>query len=80
MPNILLKAGLAAFDDKFYDSQTSKVLKTSKAELIFDEPRLLQLDGEVIGKYKTLSVELLAGAVNLITTGRNEYIKNKASR
>ena len=75
----LLKAGLAAFDDKFYDSQTSKVLKTSKAELIFDEPRLLQLDGEVIGKYKTLSVELLAGAVNLITTGRNEYIKNNVS-
>lgn len=72
----LLKAGLAAFDDKFYDSQTSQVLTTSKAELIFDTPRLLQLDGEVIGKFKNISIELLAGAVNLITTGRNKYVKH----
>ena len=71
----LLKAGLAAFDDKFYDNQTSQVLSTSKAELIFEEPRLLQLDGEVIGKFKNITVELLAGAINLITTGRNKYIK-----
>ncbi len=76
----LLKAGLAAFDDKFYDSQTSRVLTTSKAELIFEEPRLLQLDGEVTGKYKNITVELLAGAVNLITTGRNNYIKNNISK
>lgn len=70
----LLKAGLSSFDDKYYDNQSSRVLMTSKAELIYDEPRLLQLDGEVIGKFKTLKVELLPGAVNLITTGRNEYI------
>ncbi|MGB5664842.1 MAG: hypothetical protein WBM60_16460, partial [Eudoraea sp.] len=75
----LLKAGLSSFDDKYYDNQSSRVLMTSKAELIYDEPRLLQLDGEVIGKFKTLKVELLEGAVNLITTGRNEYIK-KASQ
>jgi len=53
---------------------------TSKAELIYDEPRLLQLDGEVIGKFKTLNVELLAGAVNLITTGRNKYIKGNIAK
>ena len=72
----LLKAGLSAFDDKFYDNQTGQVLSTSMAEFIFDTPRLLQLDGEVIGKFKNISIELLAGAVNLITTGRNKYIKN----
>lgn len=71
----LLKAGLAAFDDKFFDSQTSQVLITSKAELVFDTPRLLQLDGEVIGKFKNITIELLAGAVNLITTGKNKYVK-----
>ena len=72
----LLKAGLSSFDDKYFDNTSSRVLMTSKAELIFDQPRLLQLDGEVIDKFESISVELLPGAVNLITTGRNEYIKN----
>ena len=35
----LLKAGLSSFDDKYYDNQSSRVLMTSKAELIYDEPR-----------------------------------------
>ena len=76
----LLKAGLSSFDEKYFDHQSSRVLMTSKAELIYDEPRLLQLDGEVIGKFKTLNVELLAGAVNLITTGRNKYIKGNIAK
>jgi diacylglycerol kinase family enzyme len=72
----LLKAGLSSFDDKYFDNTSSRVLMTSKAELIFDQPRLLQLDGEVIDKFESIRVELLPGAVNLITTGRNEYIQN----
>ena len=56
-----------------------RCFSTSKAEFIFEEPRLLQLDGEVIGKFKNITVELLAGAVKLITTGRNKYIKNNVS-
>jgi len=71
----LLKAGLSSFDEKYFDNQSSRVLMASKAEITFDKARLLQLDGEVIGKFKTLNVELLAGAVNLITSGRNEYVK-----
>lgn len=63
----LIAAGLAAFDDKFYDSQTSKVIQTDKAEIIFDKPRMLQLDGEVIQLYEKLDIELLKGAVKLIT-------------
>ena len=43
----LLKAGLSSFDEKYFDNQSSRVLMTSKAELVYDEPRLLQLDGEV---------------------------------
>lgn len=72
----LLAAGLAALHEKFHDSQTSTVIQTDKAAIIFDEPRLLQLDGEVIQKYDRLDIELLKGAVKFITTTENQYYKN----
>ncbi|MEJ2596359.1 MAG: diacylglycerol kinase family protein, partial [bacterium] len=49
--NSLIKAGLSAFDESFYDNQSSQVISTEYADIEFDEPRLLQLDGEVIGKF-----------------------------
>lgn len=70
----LIKAGLSTFDDKFYDSQKGKVIVTEKAELIFEEPRLLQLDGEVIQEYKNIGIKILPGAVNLITNRGNKNI------
>lgn len=44
------------------------------AEIEFDEPRLLQLDGEVIGKFEKIKVEMLKGAVKFITHTENTYI------
>jgi len=72
----LIAAGLAALDEKFHHAQTSTVIQTDKAEIIFDKPRLLQLDGEVIQKYEKLQVELLKSAVKFITTKDNSYYKN----
>ncbi len=74
-PISLIAAGLAAFNDKFLDSQKSKVIQTTKAEIVFDQPRLLQLDGEVIENYERLTIELLIGAVNLITHKDNLNLK-----
>ena len=50
----LIKSGMTKFDEKFYDYQNTIVLSTDKAEITFDKPRLLQLDGEVIGKFPKL--------------------------
>ncbi len=72
--NSLIKAGLSAFDESFYDNQSSKVISTENAEIEFEEPRMLQLDGEVIGKFEKLKVEMMKGAVRLITHGGNEYL------
>lgn len=69
--NSLIKAGLSKFDESFFDSQSGMVLETEYAEIEFDKPRLLQLDGEIIGKFKELKIEILKGAVNLITTNKN---------
>lgn len=70
----LLRAGLAAFNEKYLDVQKSKVLNATSARIEFDEPRMLQLDGEVIAPMKTLEVKLIKGAVPLITTAKNKHI------
>jgi diacylglycerol kinase family enzyme len=70
----LIRAGLASLNDKFLDSQVSKVMTTTKARIEFDQPRLLQLDGEVIEAFQTIDIELLKGAVSLLTTKRNPYV------
>ncbi len=72
--NSLLKAGLSKFDESFFDSQNGIVLSTQKAEISFNQARLLQLDGEVIGKFDKLNIEILKGAVRFITNNENLYL------
>ena len=70
----LIKAGLSKFDEKFHDSQNGIVISTDEAEINFDQSRLLQLDGEVIGKFSKLNIKILKGAVKLITNHNNKYL------
>lgn len=72
--NLLLKAGLSKFDDRFHDSQNGKLISTDQAILRFDKKRLLQLDGETIGEFDELKVEIMKGAVKLITHNDNAYV------
>ncbi len=71
----LIMAGLAKFNEKFYDNLNATVISTDKAKVVFNEPRLLQLDGEVTGHFKTLDIDIIKGAITFITHGGNEYIK-----
>lgn len=64
--NSLLKIGLSKFNERFFDNQLSTILSTKKSEISFDKPRLLQLDGEIIGKFKKLNVRIHPSAVNVI--------------
>jgi diacylglycerol kinase (ATP) len=72
--NTLLKAGLSKFNDSFHDSQNGVMISTDKASIHFDQARLLQLDGEIIGKFQQLKVEVMPGAVKLITNKENLYL------
>ncbi|QDO92597.1 diacylglycerol kinase [Formosa sediminum] len=72
--NLLIKAGLSSINEAFIDNENNTVISTSHAKITFNEPRLLQLDGEVIGTFKTLDVSLLKGAVKFITTQQNVYV------
>ncbi len=73
----LLKAGLARFDESYLDYNSGKVITTERAVMHFEEPRLLQLDGEVIGKFKEVTVEIMKAAVRFITHGGNAYLKRQ---
>ena len=72
--NSLMRAGLSKFDDSFHDSQNGVIISTDKAKIHFDKARLLQLDGEVIGKFEQLNIEIMKGAVKLITHNGNLYL------
>lgn len=69
-----ISAGLASFDESFFDDQNNQLIVTPKATLNFDRPRLLQLDGEVIGEFETIDVEIVPNAVPFITTKGNPYV------
>lgn len=70
----LINAGLSKFNDVFYMKENITAISTEKAILKFDHPRLLQLDGEVIGKFDRLKVEIIKGAIRLITSKDNQYV------
>lgn len=70
----LIQMGLTAFNEKFYTDQQSEILVTTEADIEFTEPKLLQLDGEVIGNYQNINIKILKGAVQLITTLANKNI------
>ena len=72
--NSLIKSGLSKFDERFLDSQNGMLISTNEAEILFDQPRLLQLDGEVIGEFERLKVNMIKGAVKLITHHGNTYL------
>jgi len=74
--NSLIKAGLSKFDEKFHDSQSSIVIEVETAQIEFDQPRLLQLDGELIGEFKELDLKIIKGAVQLITNNDNLCLTN----
>lgn len=73
--NSLIKAGLSKFDESFYDSQNGFSISTTEAKINFEEPRLLQLDGEVIGKFSELNIKIKPGAVKFITHNNNLFLK-----
>lgn len=74
----LIMAGMASLNDKYLDSQKSKVITTTKARIEFDKPRLLQLDGEVIEPLQVIDIEILPGVVRLLTTRKNKHLNEKS--
>jgi len=70
----MIRAGLSKFNERFHDSAASTILDTRQATVHLAHPQTLQLDGEVIGKFKQLKIEVVPGAFKLISHRNNPYI------
>lgn len=66
----LIDAGLTKFNESFYKEAHTRILSGTHARLYFDEERLLQLDGEIIGSFAELEIELLKGAVRIVSSNK----------
>lgn len=75
-PENLLATSLAKFSDTFLKNQDNDVLSADEFSINFKHPRLLQLDGEVIGEYSELSLKIIRGAISLLTHRGNQYLEN----
>lgn len=73
-PSSIIKAGLSKFNEKFHDANNTVCFPAEKATLRFNKPRLLQLDGEIIGEFPEIKVKILAGAIKLITNQDNQHL------
>jgi len=72
--NVVAKAGLSIFNENFINEENIHVISTDKATISFEEKKMLQLDGEVIGEFDTLQVEIIKSAIKLITHNDNSYL------
>lgn len=70
----LLLASLSAFDEKYSDELNSEYYQCTSATLTLNEPQTLQLDGEVIGEFTQVSMEIVPAAIKLLTTKKNPFI------
>ncbi len=60
-------AGLSRYNDDFAkDSSASSVISCKNAVITFDKPFTTQADGEILGKYDALKIEIIPQAVRII--------------
>lgn len=55
--------------DDYYD-----IYQLDQAKIKFDEAKLLQLDGELIGRFSDIDVDLISSAAKFITTKNNRFL------
>jgi diacylglycerol kinase family enzyme len=61
----VLKAALSKFDED-YQLENLETIQAKTATVKFKEPRLLQIDGEVVGKFIELKIKVLKKAISFI--------------
>jgi diacylglycerol kinase family enzyme len=73
----IINLGLTAIDPEAIKALEgyAEVYQVTSAKITFDEPKLLQLDGEVIGDSQVINAEIVKGGVQYITTKDNFFME-----
>jgi diacylglycerol kinase (ATP) len=72
----LLRAGLSIFSDDYIDIHNAQVIECSEASIFLSEKKILQLDGEIIGKVDEIHAKVLKGAVRYISQSKTHHPEN----
>ena len=72
----IINLGLTAISDKALEALEgySEIYQVSQARIILEEPKVLQLDGEVIGKSELIDAEIIPAGVNYISTRDSDFV------
>lgn len=75
----IINLGLSAIDPRAVNALEgyTEIYQVKSVKIVFEEPKLLQLDGEVIGNCETIEAEIIPAGVYFISTKENifaEYI------
>ncbi len=66
----LLSAGLSIFNDDYIDIHNAQVIESNEVSIFLSEKKILQLDGEIIGKVDEIHAKVLKGAVRYISQNK----------
>lgn len=75
----IINLGLTSISEKALDNLEDyyDIFQLDKAKIKFDEAKMLQLDGELIGKFSEIEVEIISSAANFITTRNNQFLSSE---
>ena len=75
----LLRAGLSIFNEDYINIHNSEVISCNEALILLPEKKLLQLDGEIIGRVNEVHAKIAKGAVRYISQSEI-LLSNKAKK
>ena len=75
----IINLGLTAIDPRALKALEgyAQVYQGTSAKISFDEPKMLQLDGEVIGENREINVEIVPAGVQYISTRDNFFVSDQ---
>ena len=77
----IVNLGLTAIDPRALKALQgyAEIYKVTSAKISFEEPKMLQLDGEVIGNTKLIEAEIIPAGVQFISTRENLFVNSDQS-
>jgi diacylglycerol kinase family enzyme len=72
----IINLGLTSFTEKAVEALADyyEIYQVKDVKIKFEEPKMLQLDGELIGNLSNIEAEIVPAAVQYITTTDNQFI------
>jgi YegS/Rv2252/BmrU family lipid kinase len=77
----IINLGLTSISEKALENLEDyyDIYQVEEVQIQFEEPKLLQLDGELIGKFEKIQANILPSAAKFITTKNNQFLNQKNS-